>query len=92
MSFFCGSTPLPGPLGHVNILNEAFTQFLLYGDEEFPDDLIKDVCELTLEFIQKAGVVWSVLKLINLAPLGLPGYERYCKRLRLLPERLLFML
>ena len=43
------------PLGYVNIPNEPLTYLLLYGDKDFPNDLNKNILELTLEFIHETG-------------------------------------
>ena len=43
------------PLGYVNIPNEPLTHLLLYGDKDFPNDLNKNILELTLEFIHETG-------------------------------------
>ena len=43
------------PLGYVTIPNEPLTHLLLYGDKDFPNDLNKNILELTLEFIHETG-------------------------------------
>ncbi len=43
------------PLGYVNIPNEVLTQLLLYGDKDLPNDVNKNILELTLEFIKITG-------------------------------------
>ena len=43
------------PLGYVNIQNELLTNLLLYGDNDLPNDLNKNILELTLGFIHESG-------------------------------------
>ena len=42
-----------GALGYANIPNEPLTHLLSYGDKDFPNDLNKNILELTLEFIHE---------------------------------------
>ena len=43
------------PHGYTNLLNEALTQLLLYGDKDLPNNLNRNIIELTLQYIQKTG-------------------------------------
>ena len=43
------------PLGYANLSNEVLTQLLLYGDENLPNDVNRNILELTLQFIQETG-------------------------------------
>ena len=45
--------PLLRPLGYANLSNEVLTQILLYGDENLPNDVNRNILELTLKFIQE---------------------------------------
>ena len=47
--------PLLRPLGYANLSNEVLTQLLLYGDENLPNDVYRNILELTLKFIQETG-------------------------------------
>ena len=47
--------PLLRPLGYANLSNEVLTQILLYGDENLPNDVNRNILELTLKFIQETG-------------------------------------
>ena len=43
------------PLGYLNIPKEPLTHLLLSCDKDFPNDLNKNILELTLEFIHETG-------------------------------------
>ena len=43
------------PLGYADLSNDALLQILLYGDEDFPDDLNKDILLSTLLFVHRTG-------------------------------------
>ena len=43
------------PLGHTDLSNEFPMQILSYGDQDFPDNLNKDIFLLMLRFIHETG-------------------------------------
>ena len=43
------------PFGFTDISNEVLTQILLYGDKDLPNDLNRNILELTLEYIYTTG-------------------------------------
>ena len=43
------------PFGYNNLSNEVLMQLLLYGDEDLPNDLNRNILDLTLQFIHKTG-------------------------------------
>ena len=47
--------PLLRPLEYANLSNEVLTQILLYGDENLPNDVNRNILELTSKFIQETG-------------------------------------
>ena len=47
--------PLLRPLEYANLSNEVLTQLLLYGDENLPNDVNRNILELTLKFILETG-------------------------------------
>ena len=47
--------PLLRPFRYANLSNEVLTQLLLCGDENLPDDVNRNILELTLRFIQETG-------------------------------------
>ena len=47
--------PLLRPLGYANFSNEVLAQILLYGDENLPNDVNRNILELTLKLIQETG-------------------------------------
>ena len=50
------------PFGYDNLSNEVLTQLFLYGDEGLPNDLNRNILELTLQYIHKTGrFVWDYL-------------------------------
>ena len=51
-----GASELLRPFVHINTLsNNVLVQYLLYGNKELPDDVNKNLLELTLNFIHKTG-------------------------------------
>ena len=50
-----GVSALLRPFGHTNPSNEFLMRILLYGDEDFPASLNKDMLLLTLRFIHETG-------------------------------------
>ena len=47
--------PLLRPYGYANHSNVVLTQLLLYGDENLPNDVNRNILELTFQFIQDTG-------------------------------------
>ena len=47
--------PLLRPFGYANLSNEVLAQLLLYGDENLPNDVNRNILELTLRFIKETG-------------------------------------
>ena len=47
--------PLLQPFGYANLSNELQAQLLLYGDENLPNDVNRNILELTLRFIKETG-------------------------------------
>ena len=47
--------PLLRPFGHANLSNEVLTPLLLYGDENLPNNVNRNILELTLQFIKETG-------------------------------------
>ena len=47
--------PLLRPLGYANFSIEVLAQILFYGDENLPNDVNRNILELTLKFIQETG-------------------------------------
>ena len=47
--------PLLRPLGYAKFSNEVLAQILLYDDENLPNDVDRNILELTLKFIQETG-------------------------------------
>ena len=43
------------PFGYTNLQNNVLIQILLYGDQNFPNELNKNILLLTLQFIHKSG-------------------------------------
>ena len=51
-----GASELLRPFVRINTLpNNVLVQYLLYGNKELPDDVNKNLLELTLNFIHKTG-------------------------------------
>ena len=50
-----GVFDLVRPFGYNNLSNEVLMQLLLYGDEDLPNDLNRNILDLTLQFIHKTG-------------------------------------
>ena len=51
----CEILPLLRPFGYAFLSNEVLTQLLLYGDENFPNDVNRNTLELTLQFMEETG-------------------------------------
>ena len=47
--------PLLRPFGYANLSNEVLAQLLLYGDENLPNNVNRNILELTLQFIKETG-------------------------------------
>ena len=47
--------PLLRPFGYANLSNEVLTQLSLYGDENLPNNVNRNILELTLQFIKDTG-------------------------------------
>ena len=47
--------PLLRPFGYANLSNEVLAQLSLYGDENLPNDVNRNILELTLRFIKETG-------------------------------------
>ena len=47
--------PLLRPFGYANLSNKVLTQLLLYDDENLPNDVNRNILELTLQFIKETG-------------------------------------
>ena len=47
--------PLLRPFGYANLSNEVLTQLLLFGDENLPNDVNRNILERTLQFIKETG-------------------------------------
>ena len=43
------------PFGLSNPSNEVLTQLLMYGKKDFPDEINRNILELTLRFIDETG-------------------------------------
>ena len=43
------------PFGYANLQNNVLIQILLYGDQNFPNELNKNILLLTVQFIHKSG-------------------------------------
>ena len=50
-----GIYSLVRPYGYVNLANDILLQILLYGDENFPNNLNRSILELTIRFIHSTG-------------------------------------
>ena len=47
--------PLIRLFGYANLSNEVLTQLLMYGDENLPNDVDRNILELQLRFIKETG-------------------------------------
>ena len=54
-NLLAGVLALIRPFGLTNPSNEVLTQLLMYGNKDFPDEINRNVLELTLQFILEAG-------------------------------------
>ena len=43
------------PLGLSSPSNEVLTELLMYGNKDFPDEINRNILELTLRFIHETG-------------------------------------
>ena len=43
------------PYGYIDFSNEVLTQILLYGDKYLPNNLNRNILELTLQYIHATG-------------------------------------
>ncbi len=43
------------PLGYIDLSNEVLTQLLLYGDKDLPNDVNRNILDLTLQYIHTSG-------------------------------------
>ena len=50
-----GVLALVRPFGFTNPSNEVLTQLLMYGNKDFPDEINRNIPELTLKFIHETG-------------------------------------
>ena len=50
-----GVLALVRPFGLTNPSNEVLTQLLMYGNKDFPDEINRNILELTLQFIHETG-------------------------------------
>ena len=50
-----GVLTLVQPFGFSNPSNEVLTQLLMYGNKDFPDEINRNILELTLRFIHETG-------------------------------------
>ena len=50
-----GVFALVRPFGYTNLQNNVLIQILLYGDQNLPNELNKNILLLTLQFIHKSG-------------------------------------
>ena len=50
-----GVLPLIRPFGLTNPSNDVLTQLLMYGNKDFPDEINRNILELTLQFIHETG-------------------------------------
>ena len=50
-----GVLALVRPFGLNNPSNEVLTQLLMYGNKDFPDEINRNILELTLRFIHETG-------------------------------------
>ena len=50
-----GVLALIRPFGLTNPSNEVLTQLLMYGNKDFPDEINRNILELTLHFIHETG-------------------------------------
>ena len=50
-----GVLALIRPFGLTNPSNEVLTQLLMYGNKDFPDEINRNILELTLQFIHETG-------------------------------------
>ena len=54
------------PFRFTNFSNEVLTQLLLYGDKNLPNDLNRNILELTLEYIQYIQLADLIKIIVNL--------------------------
>ena len=54
-SILAGVLALVRPFALTNPSNEVLPQLLMYGNEDFPDQINKNIVELTLQFIHETG-------------------------------------
>ena len=50
-----GVLTLVRPFGLSNLSNKVLTQLLLYGSKDFPDEINRNILELTLRFFHETG-------------------------------------
>ena len=50
-----GVLALVRPFGLTKPSNEVLTQLLMYGNKDFPDEINRNILELTLQFIHETG-------------------------------------
>ena len=50
-----GVLALVRPFRLTNPSNEVLTQLLMYGNEDFPDEINRNILKLTLQFIHETG-------------------------------------
>ena len=43
------------PYGYIDLSNEVLTQLKLYGDKNLPNNLNRNILELTLQYIHSTG-------------------------------------
>ena len=55
--------PLLRPFRYANLSNEVLTQLLLYGDENLPNNVNRNILKLTLRFIKETGLLKALSKL-----------------------------
>ena len=50
-----GVLALVRPFGPTNPSNEVLTQLLMYGNKDFPDEINRNILELTVQSIHETG-------------------------------------
>ena len=54
-NLLAGVLALVRPFGITNPSNEVLTQLLMYGDKDFPNEINRNILDLTLHFIHETG-------------------------------------
>ena len=54
-NLLAGILELLRPLGYTNLSNEVLMQLLLYGYKDLPNEINRNILQLTLRFIHETG-------------------------------------